>query len=172
MIEWWPLRAADLTEVADFTCAEPPSAAEAHLDPDEWSNSHELEAQVGLQNIQFPLPRGERVLVGRDSTGVMAALCWWIELGRGRFKILGAAVALTHRGLTPRVGKLLIDEVIDRLLSDADGAGVEVVSVYGLVRPKNGNSQRMLHNAGFFYVQDDSGFQEWWARLEVPSVDD
>lgn len=140
--------------------------------PWEWENSSELEAQTGLQEIQFPLPRDEHVVVGRDQAGELAAVCWWIELGGpARVKLLAAGVSLSHRGARPRIGDLLMAEVLDRLIARAETFDIRVVGAYGLVRPDNVSSQEMLSRAGFYYVMDHGPFQEWWGRLEVTSDD-
>lgn len=162
-----------MDQIQAFTCTGPPRREEAHIDPEEWESFAALEAQVGIQSIEFPLPQGEHVIVGRDESGQMAAVCWWIELGGpGRLKLLAAAVSLEHRGAQPRVGDLMMEELFDRVLAAADGAGIETVAVFGLVRRSNGACQTMLANTGFFYVMDVGDLQEWWARLEVPSVDE
>lgn len=129
----------------------------------------ELEAQTGIrEGIQFPLPRGEFVVLGRDEEG-LACVAWWIEVGgpvRVKLLVAGVALRLRKRGL--RVGDDIMSEVVARLIDRVVGRDIKVVMVFGLVHPSNTASADLLARHGFFYVQEDGDYQEWWLRLDVP----
>lgn len=171
MIDWRSVAPSDEAELRDFVCTDPPARH-----PDGTLNLQgaalwELEAQTGIREIQLPLPRGEHLLIGRDDDGIACA-CWWYEVGGpASVKLLVAAVARRLRRTSLKVGDQLMEEVVTRLIERVDGTEVQCVAAFGLVHPSNGPSQALLARHGFFYVQESGDYQEWWLRIDVPTLE-
>ena len=178
MLDWHYASDGEYADLANFVCAETPGRdAAGHLQMNGVLRS-QLVAQTGIRDgIQFPLPRDEHVLIGRDQHGA-AAVAWWCELaGPQRVKLLVMAVSLRLRGCKIRVGSqvktygdLLIEEFESRLLENVDPALVRCVSAYCVIDSDNGPSQRLVQRHGYYYMAETDGHQEWWTRLDLPEV--
>lgn len=169
MIRWSLATAADAAELADFVCADAPARRSDGSLVYDAGLFAEIEAQTGIrEGVQFPLPRGEFVVLGRDDDGI-ACVAWWIEIGgASRLKLLSVGVALRLRRRGLRVGDEMMTEVVARMIDRVAGRDITVIMVHALVHPSNNASAHMLARHGFFYVQESGDYQEWWLRLDVP----
>lgn len=130
----------------------------------------EREVQVGIQNLRWPVPSDELLLVGRDQSGIVAVSHSFEVGGPGEYKILAAAVALRARGTRPPIGDALLEYTVDRIIGRADAAGLDVVGVWGLVHARNVASQALVERHGFDYIsEDDDGYQDWWQWFDLTS---
>jgi hypothetical protein len=169
VIEWSLLNShQDAEELAEFTCTEPaPDSFGPDDDVDDLEFAYEFEAQVGLQQITYPLPRGEFVLLGRDSAG-LAAACWWTEQAGARYvHIESLGVALRLRRTGQYVGDQLLDEVIQELATNADQAGHDQVMIRARIDWANSASQDLFSRKRFTYKESDGYYQQWWLRIDL-----
>jgi len=77
----------------------------------------ELEVQVGLNNLRWPIPAGELLLIGRDEQGIGAVSHSFEIGGPADVKILAGAVALRLRRQGKGYGDEMMEQTIDRLLA-------------------------------------------------------
>jgi hypothetical protein len=111
-----------------------------------------LDVQVYLQHeIAWPLPRGERVIIGRDDAErVTAVVHWWQMSGPGRVKVLAAARSLHVR--EQGLGDEMLEELFSRLLEEIEDKEIKAVTVYCLVDWANEPCQKLLARNRFRVV--------------------
>lgn len=169
LLNWREAQRDDRPLLQGFSCTVPrprhPLTRELLPHPRPW----ERKVEAGLRNLKPPT--GDRcLLLGLDADEQLVAVALVEACEGGRVaKLSAVAVALDHQ----RTGLRYADEALEMALRAAGdaghGSGHPVVSVYGLVDPRNHASQKMNTRAGLVHLFDeDDGHQRWVIELEMP----
>jgi hypothetical protein len=160
----------DKRALEGFICTDAPTlpgVAEPSADDDDaWWES---DVEINLQEVGFPLERGEYILLGRDSEGLAAVSWCWEQRGPQTVKILAIAVAQRLRQRHECwVGDEALQRTIDEVMGRADSVGIPVAMIWGEVHSRNGDSLKLFERNRFFQHHHEGEMLEVWLRIDLP----
>lgn len=153
--------------VQAFQCTSPKPSG-----PLNWRKPHpkpyELRVQSGIRT-ENPKGKGSTMLLGLDSSGIGAIVCWCV-VGPEQYKILAVAVALRHRGKDGGHAKEALETAMEVMEADAVSRGFDAFTMHAWVDRRNWASQKLFSASGFAKGESiDADLCEW--TREVPLLE-
>lgn len=173
-LRWSYAERSDLGELQCFQCAEPAPRPNANtrwrrVPPRPW----ESQAEKAIRRLgvsKHNRRQGERVLIGRDGSGIACVIAWEWDGDMLYVNVVG--VAMRARGAGHGYSAALVEAVFSEGTAEALERGHESVWVTASIHQSNSASEAFARRYGLGPVgdPDEDGMRIWTAEIDVSSI--